>query len=209
MDKFFEIAPRIIEESAKSELGILALLILTASVIALIFFKKESVIIKAFIFFLLFSGFSSLAYSIRIESKKIAVIEEMGITNNAEFSAVASRIANEQCYKIQLNQIDAMKNIFKNEEELFRLESSVIERAEAIKQQVAFGKRAGSSIRNWDWFQWDKCGASPGGFRVINTGEVQDTGQNMISSGDGYLQSLNYKEAILEYRAAQTLFKSI
>lgn len=208
METLFKNAPYIIEQAAKSELGILALMILAVCVIALLFFRRESAAMKTLIFFLLFSGIFVFGYSMKTAQKTISVLREFEILPNEEISSIIDKISKTNCYKSQINQINAMKNAYPQSNELIQLEITVRERATAIKEMVKFGERLGSS--DGIWFLWDKCNDKPGGFKMHAPGRrARDSAYDMISTGDQLLVSGNYKQAILEYRNAQALFKSL
>jgi hypothetical protein len=64
MDKLFEQAPKIIEEAAKSPLGLLALMIMALSILALFFFRKASPRIRVGIFLVVFVGFLLLGVAL-------------------------------------------------------------------------------------------------------------------------------------------------
>jgi TolA-binding protein len=57
MDKLFDQAPKIIEEAAKSPLGLLALMIIALSVLAFLFFRQVSPHIRVGMFLVVFLGF--------------------------------------------------------------------------------------------------------------------------------------------------------
>jgi hypothetical protein len=64
MDKLFEQAPKIIEEAAKSPLGLFALMILALSILALLFFREVSPRIRVGIFLVVFLGFLLLGVAL-------------------------------------------------------------------------------------------------------------------------------------------------
>jgi hypothetical protein len=58
MDKFFNKVPEIIREAAKSTLGVISLIIITISLLALTFFTTASENVRVGIFILIFVGAS-------------------------------------------------------------------------------------------------------------------------------------------------------
>jgi hypothetical protein len=64
MDKFFDQVSKIIEEAAKSPLGLLALMIMALSILALLFFRDVSPRIRVGIFLVVFLGFLPLGAAI-------------------------------------------------------------------------------------------------------------------------------------------------
>jgi len=64
MDALFENAPKIIEQAAKSPLGLFALMILVLAVLGYFFFKESSEITRLIIFIMMFSGVCIFGFAI-------------------------------------------------------------------------------------------------------------------------------------------------
>lgn len=64
MNDIFSNAPKIIEDAAKSQLGLFALMILITGVLGFYFFKKSSEVIKLTIFIPMLSGVFIFGYGI-------------------------------------------------------------------------------------------------------------------------------------------------
>src|SRR2546427_10362924 len=63
MDKLIESAPNIIQEAAKSPLGLFALMILTLSVLGFFFFRNASERTRTTMFVLMFIGVASFGFA--------------------------------------------------------------------------------------------------------------------------------------------------
>ncbi len=64
MKDLIENLPSIIEASASSQLGIVSLLILAVSIIAYLFFRKESGRVRLIVFFCLFLSMNAMAFTV-------------------------------------------------------------------------------------------------------------------------------------------------